>query len=341
MKSKIRVNSMSFALLVTALGCAVPAHADWVSGEEAIMGTAIRVQVWHDDEAAGRAAIEAVMEEMHRIDRLMSTYKEDSEISLVNRTAAAGPVTVTPEIFTLVGRALKFSVVTNGAFDITYASVGYMYDYREGVKPDDEARHKALEAVDYRNVLLDDEARSVRFAKEGVRIDLGGVAKGYAVERGALLLRERGVTHGIVTAGGDSRIVGDRRGRPWTVGIRDPRDDHGLVARLPLIDEAISTSGDYERFFESEGVRYHHILKPGTGLSPAEVRSVTVIGPDATMTDALSTGTFVLGLRDGLALIDSLEAFEAVVIDADGQMHFSSGLSEPAQSDSDVGHNLP
>lgn len=143
------------------------------------------------------------------------------------------------------------------------------------------------------------------------------------------LLRERGVAHAIVTAGGDSRILGDRRGRPWTVGIRNPRRDDAVVTRIPLADEAISTSGDYERFFEADGVRHHHILRPGTGESPREVMSVTVIGPDATTTDALSTGVFVLGVKEGLALIETLEAYEAVIIDADGQMLYSNGLGAP------------
>jgi thiamine biosynthesis lipoprotein len=312
--------------LALLLLCAVPCRGDWVTGEEAIMGTAIRVELWEPKPGQGPSLIAAVMDEMRRVDRRMSTYKETSVVSDINRRAAVETVALDDELYELIDRALTFSRLTNGAFDITYASVGRLYDYRNAVRPDAAARDTALKAVDYRNVLLDSPTRAIRFRRAGVQIDLGGIAKGYAVENAAAILKRRGVTSAIVTAGGDSRIVGDRRGRPWTVGIRDPRDREGLVTRIPLQDEAISTSGDYERFFESDGVRFHHIIKPTTGMSASNVRSVTVIGGDATMTDALSTGVFVLGRVDGLALIETMENFEAVIIDSDGAMHYSSGL---------------
>jgi len=301
-------------------------HAEWVFDEQAIMGTAVRVELWHDDAAQGRAMIAMVMDDMRRIDAEMSVYKQDSEISRINAHAAEGPVQVSAELAALIARALEFSEITHGAFDITYASVGYLYDYRKHVKPDDAAREKAVQAVDYHNVTVDLPNDTVRFAKAGVRIDLGGIAKGYAVEHGAGLLRERGIEHAIVTAGGDSRIIGDRRGRPWMVGIRDPRNKDGVVTRIPLEDEAISTSGDYERFFEEDGVRYHHILNPKTGKSADLVRSVTIIGPDGTSTDALTKGPFILGWQKGLELIDSLPGFETVIIDKDGGLHYSKGL---------------
>ncbi len=180
------------------------------------------------------------------------------------------------------------------------------------------------------HVVLDHEQNTVRFTREGVRIDLGGIAKGHAVESAVSLLRGRGIEHAIVTAGGDSRVLGDHRGRPWAVGIRDPRQKNGIAARMPVQEEAISTSGDYERFFEADGVRYHHIIEPASGDSARAVRSVTVIGPDAIMTDALSTGVFVLGKQRGLELIDSLDEFEAIVIDQHGEMHFSRGLEPDA-----------
>lgn len=315
-----------FLSLAVWLVVAPTVSADWVNADEAIMGTAIRVELWQEFPGQGDKALQAVLDEMHRIDRLMSTYKDDSAISAINREAAQEAVALDDELVELIARALRFSALTDGAFDITYASVGQLYDYRKGVKPDAAARAEALTAVNYHNVLLDVDRRTVRFAREGVRIDLGGIAKGYAVERSVEILRRLGVRHAIVTAGGDSRLLGDRRGRPWTVGIRNPRDRAGVVTRIPLQDEAISTSGDYERFFEADGERYHHILRPSTGESPSDVRSVTVIGADGTATDALSTGVFVLGKDKGLALIETLDDFEAIVIDSDGAMHYSSGL---------------
>ncbi|MFK7885854.1 MAG: FAD:protein FMN transferase [Gammaproteobacteria bacterium] len=319
---------VAFAFWLTLAVQASPgARAEWVAGEAAIMGTAIRVELWEPAPGTGADLIELVMEEMRRIDRRMSTYRDDSLLSRVNREAAQTPVQLDDELYELITHALSFSDLTHGAFDITYGSVGRLYDFRAGVQPDDAAREQALQAVGYGNVQLDQKTRTIRFDREGVNINLGGVAKGYAVEKGVKILRRRGVTSAIVTAGGDSRILGDRRGRPWTVGIRDPRDRRGLVTRIPLQDEAISTSGDYERFFESDGERVHHIIKPDTGKSASEVRSVTIIGGDATVTDALSTGVFVLGRERGLALIETLNDFEAVVIDQSGRMHYSSGLT--------------
>jgi thiamine biosynthesis lipoprotein len=320
-----RLSSAAAWLCLVALAAPV-ASAQWVAGEAAIMGTAIRVELWEPTEGSGEALIERVMDEMRRIDRRMSTYREDSLLSRVNREASAQEVPLDDELYELIDKALSFSDLTHGAFDITYGSVGRLYDFRAGVQPDEAARAKALESVGYANVRLNRDKQTIRFDREGVNINLGGVAKGYAVENGVKILRKHGVAHAIVTAGGDSRILGDRRGRPWTVGIRDPRDRSGLVTRIPLQDEAISTSGDYERYFESDGERVHHIIKPDTGKSASEVRSVTIIGGDATTTDALSTGVFVLGRERGLALIETLNDFEAVVIDQSGAMHYSSGL---------------
>jgi thiamine biosynthesis lipoprotein len=157
-------------------------------------------------------------------------------------------------------------------------------------------------------------------------VDLGGIAKGHAVDRCIAILVQAGITDASVAAGGDSRIVGDRNGHPWTVGIRHPRRENEMSAVLPLVDTAISTSGDYERFFERDGIRYHHILDPQTGRSAAGAWSVTILGPDATTTDALSTSVFVLGVERGLSLIDRLPGVDAIVIDPQGQLRYSEGL---------------
>jgi len=194
-------------------------------------------------------------------------------------------------------------------------------------KPSPEQTKKALQAVSLRHLVLDEALHTIRFTHPDVRVDLGGIAKGHAVERSINLLREAEIEHAIVTAGGDSRVLGDHRGRPWIVGVQNPRHDKKLSARLPLQNEAISTSGDYERFFISDGERFHHIIEPGTGKSARAVRSVTVIGSNTVMTDALSTGVFVLGRERGLALVNTLPNFEAIVIDADDNMHVSVGLS--------------
>jgi len=316
-------------LLMSLLVAPALAHAEWHSREEAIMGTRVAVELWSEDAALAARAMDAVIAEMRRTDELMSTYKPESQLSEVNAHAHERPVTVDADIITVVGRGLEMSRLSGGAFDITYASVGYLYDYRAHQRPTDAEITAALPGVDYRQVVVDREARTIRFLKKGVRIDLGGIAKGYAVDRAVERLREMGIRHAMVNAGGDTRLIGDRRGKPWIVGIRDPRAEGRMVTRLPLADEAVSTSGDYERYFEEDGVRYHHILIPGTGKSARAVRSATVLGPDATLTDALSTTVFVLGVERGMKLVASLPDVEAVVVDAEGRIYYSDGLAPP------------
>lgn len=294
-----------------------------------MMGTEISVYLWHDDAELGRHALEAVFAEVDRINALMSTYLEDSRISTINREAAERPVDAGEELHGLVVRALDISVLTHGAFDITYDSVGQHYDFRLEQRPDTATLAEELGRIDYRLVEPGTHDATVRFLRPGVRINLGGIAKGYAVERGVGILQAHGVRHGRVTAGGDTRLLGDRRGQPWMVGVRDPRDEERVSVTIPLEDEAISTSGDYERFFIEDGRRYHHIIEPSTGEPAATVRSATIIGPDAVMTDALSTSVFVLGVNAGLSLIATLPDYEGIVIDADGRMFYSDGLAPP------------
>ena len=307
------------------------------------MGTEVRVFLWHENPVTGSALVEDVFDEAERINQLMSTYIEESLISEVNRNAHLGPVDAGDELFMIVQRALDISTLTHGAFDITYESVGQHYDFRERKRPDADTLSRELERIDYRLVTLDDDANTIFFEKEGVRINLGGIAKGYVVERGADILRAAGVEHGIVTAGGDSRLIGDRRGKPWMIGIRDPRQDGQVAISVPLQDEAISTSGDYERYFEEDGVRYHHIISPDSGAPVSGVHSATVFGPDAVLTDALSTSVFVMGVDEGLKMIACLPDYESIVIDSEGQIYYSTGLENPAAPlhDAPVGEPTP
>ncbi len=309
----------------------MPVSAEWVGDERPLMGTQISVWLWHDNADAGKRYVEAVFAEAERINELMSTYIDDSEISEINRNAASEPVAAGDELFMLIQRSLDISVLTRGAFDITYDSVGQHYDFRKRERPDAATVESEKTRIDYRLIELNEAGGTVHFLADGVRINLGGIAKGYFVERGADILRRSGVRHAIVTAGGDSRLLGDRRGQPWGIGIRDPRQDGEVAITVPLSDEAISTSGDYERFFDEEGVRYHHILAPSTGEPAEGVHSATVIGPDAVMTDALSTSVFVMGVDQGLRLIASLPDYESIVIDADGAIFYSNGLMPPSQ----------
>jgi thiamine biosynthesis lipoprotein len=250
-------------------------------------------------------------------------------VSKVNSLAAQRPVTISPELFKLLTTALEYSRITEGAFDITYASVGYMYDFRARKRPTEQQIQSALPAVNYRHVLLDAATSTVRFTQPGVRIDLGGIAKGYAVDCGIDILRARGFTHALVNAGGDSRVIGDRFGKPWVIGIRHPDHPDQVITRVPLTDSAFSTSGDYERYFDEDGVRYHHIIDPRTGHSASKVRSATVIAPTATRTDGLSKTAFVLGADEAMRIYNSLADVDAILVTPDGRILYSKGL-EPA-----------
>ena len=311
-------------LLLLAL--AAPTFGEWHGETRTIMGTRVHAELWHVDAARARTLLDAVMDEMHRIDRAYSTHRDDSELAELNRAATLGWTRVSRELLELLGASARMSELTGGAFDITYASAGRHYDYRDGKHPDDHTLAAAVTAIDYRHVHLDPAGLRVRYARPEVYVDLGGIAKGYAVDRAIAILVDAGITQAAVSAGGDSRILGDRRGEPWTVGVRDPRHDGRLSVVLPLVDTAVSTSGDYERFFERDGVRYHHILDPATGRSARAVQSVTILGATAIDTDGLSTSVFVLGVAAGLALIDRLPGVDAIVIDAGGTLHYSAGL---------------
>src|SRR5882757_3915069 len=247
LKRTFRGEQLKRAFYLSALLflAAPAAHADWVRRvTDGIMGTRITGELWADDETKADPAIDAVLEEMRHIDDSMSTYKPTSEVSLVNAKAADGPMRISKELFDLLTTAKEYSVITDGAFDITYASVGYMYDFRKHVHPNDAQIGKTLSAVNFRHVLLDPKSRTVQFSQKGVRIDLGGIAKGYSVDRGIDILKARGFTRAYLSAGGDSRIIGDRFGKPWMVGIRDPRKGEGeVITRIPLVDAAISTNG--------------------------------------------------------------------------------------------------
>jgi len=304
-----------------------PARAEWHSDQQAKMGTRVEIQLWSEDPAEARRLIAAGMAEFDRIEAWMSSYIESSEVSRANREAYAAPVPISAELLDLIRRSVALSERSGGAFDITFDSVGQLYDYRARVRPDAAAIEASLPAISYRHLELDPVRSTLRYTVPGTRINFGGIGKGYACEQVAAVLRAAGVTHALVNAGGDTRLIGDRRGRPWVVGIRDPDDATRWVTRLALDDEAISTAGDYERFFDDNGVRYHHILDPKSGQSASGVRSVTVIGPDATLTDGLDTAVFVLGPEKGLALIDATPGYAAVVIDAERNVRFSKRLA--------------
>jgi thiamine biosynthesis lipoprotein len=321
-------SSVSLALML--LLAAMPVRAEWVSVSGSAMTTHIQMEYWTDDPAVAGKAGDAVLALFRQIDHQMSRYREDSELSGVNRLAANEPVKITESLFEVLQQAILVSELSNGAFDISFGSVGYLYDFRAERQPSAEELATGLATVNYRSIVLDPEAKTVRFLRQGVRLDLGGIAKGYAVDRGIEILKSFGIRHARLSAGGDMRLLGDKRGKPWIVGVRDPRSENRNALVMPLSDVAVSTSGDYERFFfDDAGERVHHILSPATGKPAKGIQSVTILGSDALTTDGLSTAVFVLGAAEGLALINSLDGIDAVIIDGKRQVHYSDGLMPP------------
>lgn len=292
------------------------------------MGTRVSVELWSENQKTANNCSDRVFKEMHRIDALMSPYKASSELSSINQKASHEAVPVSAELFNLIQQSIHYSELSSGAFDITFASIGLQYDYRMKVKPDLHTINQQLETINYKNLIL--KERTVQFAKPGMSIDLGGIAKGYAVDQAIYILQQCGIQQALVSAGGDSRILGDKRGRPWMIGIQHPRKKQAMALSIPLTDTAISTSGDYERFFLSNNERIHHIINPQTGTSAKKSWSATVIGPDATSTDVLSTTVFILGTEKGLKLINAMDDIDAIIIDSNGVVHYSSGLENPA-----------
>jgi FAD:protein FMN transferase len=310
--------------------------AGWHSDSQNIMGTVVSVTLWLDDDVKAEQAVAAVIADMHRIDQQYSPYIPSSELSRLNELApkasAENPLSISAELTRILQKADHYSRLSNGIFDITFASLGRYYDYRKGLKPTDAQFKELLPQINYTFIHLDAAANTVYFDHPKVYVDLGGIAKGFAVDRSADILKGYGVKHANISAGGDSRVLGDKLGKPWLVGIRNPRaqDKNAVAVTLPLEDCAISTSGDYERFFiDKNGERVHHIINPRTGHSPKGVISVSVIGPLGFDTDPLTKTIFIMGPEKGLALINSLPGFDAVVITEAGKVLYSNGLAPP------------
>lgn len=326
----VAVRVMLLATL-SAFLCVLPtmAIAQWHYFSAESMTTRLSLNFWCQDKSEAEQIKQAVLALFDDIYRSMSAYREDSELYRLNQRATTEAIRVSEPLFEVLTRAWRMSKLTDGAFDLTFGSVGFDYDYRQQRQPSSDYLAKQVALIDYRAVQLDANTRRVRYATPGLKVGVGGIAKGFAVDRAIALLAQRGIRHAQVSAGGDLRLLGDKRGLPWMVGIQDPRQS-GVVVRLPLSDVAVSTSGDYERFFINEqGERVHHIISPEDGRPAKGLQSVTVIGPESSLTDGLSTAVFVLGLDKGLALIERIAGVDAIIIDAQRKLHFSSGLSAP------------
>lgn len=299
-----------------------------------IMGTTFSITIDGYDDAS--AAAEDAFEEIRRIDRLLSTYKENSQISDVNRRAAAMPISVDADFWNVLAASRVYYRLSDGGFDPTIYPLMRLWGFtkRQGRIPAKNELDSVLPLVDFDKITLDKSAHTVHFESDGMALDFGGIAKGYAVDRAIEMLKKRGVKNAIIDAGGNFYALGTPNGREhWRAGIRHPLKHDALIAMLPVTDIGVATSGNYERFFEINGKKYCHIIDPRTGRPVEGMLSATIIADTAMAADALSTSAFVLGEKNGMRLIESLPGVEGMLILQDAQsprgfrIILSSGLT--------------
>ncbi len=327
---------MKIGLLALLACMSLQGHT--VKKQLAKMGSPFEITAVHEDKQAAEAAIDAAFKEIDRLELMISSWRDDSETARINRAAGQAPVAVSPELFNLIRRSLKVSQLTEGAFDISFAGMGKLWDFKavNPVIPDPQAIQNALRHVDYRNIVLDPESQTVFLKEPGMRIGFGGIGKGYGANRAVFILKSYGVTGGVVNAGGDLVAFGlDEGGEPWRVSIAHPREKKRVMARLRLTEQAVVTSGDYERFIMVDGKRYSHIINPKTGYPAHELVSVTIICPDAELADALATATFVLGPEKGMALINGLKRIECILVDVNGKVYYSKQIQNEMEPTED------
>jgi FAD:protein FMN transferase len=298
-----------------------------------LMGTEIRILILHADRWAADAAIADAIAEMARLEGMMTDWRDDSQLMRINREGFLHPVPVDPELFAVIRDGIQAGYDTDGAFDITWRSAGRLWDFKAEHPrvPEAASIASAVRRVDFRQIVLDHEARTVRLSHPEVHIGLGGIAKGAIVDYAAAVLRKRGFKRFVVNAGGDIFANGrNDGGRLWWVAIRHPRHDTDNLAVLPVANLAVVTSGDYERYIMVDGVMYCHILDPRTGWPARSCQSVTVMASTTSRADALATALFVLGPERGLALAERLPQTEAMIVATDGTLHLTSGLRAAA-----------
>lgn len=296
-----------------------------------LMGTLVEISVFEKDESKTQSAIQKAFNEIRRLEELMSTHIPGSEVSKINQSAGTKPVPVSPEVFEVIDRALYWAEKTDGALDISVGPVQELWDF-EGDHPslpDETALEQALAKVDYKKIRLKNQ--TVLLQEKGMRLHLGAIAKGYAVDRAIKILQESNIHHAFINAGGDLKTLGSRPDKTaWKIGLQHPRKPESILASFSLSGKAVATSGDYQKYFDHAGTRYHHILNPKTGYPVINAMSATVITDSVMDADALSTALFVMGAEKGLPFIDSLKNTEALVVDQDKSPHLSQGMENLA-----------
>ncbi len=292
--------------------------------DTSLMGTFVEITVWDKDKLNADKAINSAFGKIKKIEQIASIFKKESEISVLNQQ---GQAKLSPQLYSLLKQSCRVGSLTGGAFDITIAPLSVLWKEKIAKQkvPDKEEISSLQGLVNYKNIVFGDNNR-IYFKKKGTAVDLGGIAKGYAVDCAVRVLKEYKIKNALINAGGDVFVLGKDKNEKWSIALQHPRLKEEILGTLNLENKAIFTSGDYERFFEKEGVRYHHIIDPRTGSPAVECISVTIIADNSALADGLSTGILVLGSIDGMRLIEDLPDVEGIIIDDRGKMLISSGL---------------
>ncbi len=295
-----------------------------------LMGNRFEISVVSDNESWANRCIAAAIEEIRRIERLLTTFDESSQTNHINRNAGIKPVKVDKEIFDLINRSKKISELTQGAFDISYGSIDkslWNFDKTMTRLPDQQTAKRLVRLINYKNILLDENHSTVFLKQKGMRIGFGGIGKGYAAEMAKALLTQKGVTSGIVNAAGDLAVWGYQPGgKPWTIGIANPDSARQAFSYLEITDTAVATSGNYEKFVLIDGKKYSHTIDPKTGLPIRGIKSVTIICPNAEIADAMATPVMIMGVKVGLDLINQVKGLEGIIIDDNDNIYTSKNI---------------
>lgn len=296
-----------------------------------LMGNAFEITVVNDDENTANAHIDAAIAEIQRIEKLLTTYSDESQTNLINQNAGVKPVKVDWEIFNLIERSLRISRITDGYFDISYGGIDksfWNFDKEMKELPNPDLIKQHLKLVNYQNIILDKENQAVFLKEKGMRIGFGGIGKGYAAEMAKQLLQNRGVNSGIVNASGDLTTWGNQaNGKPWTVGIADPDNSRQPFSYMNITDMAVATSGNYEKFVVINGKRYSHTINPKTGMPVAGVKSVTVFCPNAEIADAMATPVSIMGIDAALNMVNQINHLECIIIDDKNNIYSSQNIN--------------
>jgi thiamine biosynthesis lipoprotein len=295
-----------------------------------LMGNHFEISAVADNEAWAHERIDAGVREIQRIEKLLTTFSDTSETSLINRNAGIAPVPVSRETLNIIERSIRLSGITQGAFDITYGSVDkrlWNFDTTMKALPSRETAKKMVRLINYRNIFLDTEECTVFLREKGMRIGFGGIGKGYAAERAKQVMLEMGTDSGIVNASGDLSAWGYQPdGTPWTIGIVNPNASNRLFSYLTVTDMALATSGNYEKYILIDGKKYSHTIDPRTGLPITGIKSVTIIAPNAELADAMATPVMIMGIKAGLDMINQIRDMEAILIDDNDKIYSSNNI---------------